>query len=130
MPTARRIATPRNSAKIATRPLVVVVPVSKAGSTTLSVDQPSTQASATVRAPNSTLPSVERVKTQGSRRMATPSTRKPSIKVEVFGARLTGSSVERPLRGDRHNECNPRWGLRHSASGFVTGRCRAAEVGP
>ena len=38
-------------------------PSSKAGSTTWSVDQPSTHASATVRAPNNTLPSVERVKT-------------------------------------------------------------------
>ena len=60
----------------------MVTPVSKAGSTTWSVDQPSTQASATVRAPKTTLPSVERVNTQGSRRMATPSTRNPASKVE------------------------------------------------
>ncbi len=104
MPTARRIATPMNSAKMVTRPLVVVVPDSKAGSTTLSVDQPSTQASATVRAPNRTLPSVERVKTQGSRRMATPSTRNPSIRVEVFGARLTGSSVSRQAASGRSTQ--------------------------
>ena len=75
------------------QPPVVVVPVSKAGSSTWSVDQPSTQASATVSAPNRTLPSVESVKTHGSRRMATPSTRKPPIRVEVLGARLTGSAA-------------------------------------
>ncbi len=56
-------------------------PSSKAGSTTWSVDQPSTQASATVSAPNSTLPSVERVKIHGSRRMATPRTANPSRSV-------------------------------------------------
>ena len=77
MPTARRMATPRNSAKIAISPPVVVAPLSKAGSTTLSVDQPSTHASATVSAPKSRLPSVESVKTQGSWRMATPSTWNP-----------------------------------------------------
>ncbi len=58
-----------------------MTPVSKAGSTTWSVDQPSTQASATVSAPKSTLPSVERVKIHGSRRIATPRTANPSRSV-------------------------------------------------
>ena len=87
MPTARRIATPTKRARIATRPPVVVAPVSKAGSTTWSVAQPSTQASATVRAPKSTLPSVETVKTHGSRRIATPSTRNPPMRVDALGRR-------------------------------------------
>ncbi len=60
-----------------------MTPSSKAGSTTWSVDQPSTQASATVSAPNSTLPRVERVKIHGSRRIATPRTRNPSRSVPV-----------------------------------------------
>src|SRR5689334_16354732 len=81
MPTARRMATPRKSATIVTRPPGRTSPSWNAGSTTWSVDQPSTQASATVSAPNSTLPRVERVKIHGSRRMATPRTRKPSRSV-------------------------------------------------
>ena len=114
MPTARRIATPRNSARMATSPPVVVVPVSKAGSSTWSVAQPSTQASATVSAPKSTLPSVESVKTQGSRRMATPRTRNPASRVESVwaSARLTGSE---PHQRWSHNARNPRCAPRHSA---------------
>ena len=81
MPTARRTATPRNSASTATRPPQPYSPVLNAGSTTWSVDQPSTQASATVSAPNSSDPSVDRVNTHGSRRIATPSTPKPSRSV-------------------------------------------------
>ena len=57
--TPRTIATPMNSASAVTSPPVVATPVSKAGSTTLSADQPSTQASATVSAPKRTAPSVE-----------------------------------------------------------------------
>ena len=71
IPTARRSATPRNSASTATSRLLSISPSLKAGSSTWSVDQPSTQASATVRAPKSRLPTVESVKIQGSRLMAT-----------------------------------------------------------
>ena len=54
-----------------------MTPVSKAGRTTLSADQPSTQASATVSAPKTSDPSVEIANIRGSRRIATPSTPKP-----------------------------------------------------
>ena len=57
-------------------------PSSKAGSTTWSVDQPSTQASATVSAPKSRLPSVESAKIHGSRRIATASTPNPARVVD------------------------------------------------
>ena len=56
MPTARRIATPRKSPRTAQSRPAPISPVSKAGITTWSVDQPSTQASATVSTANSTLP--------------------------------------------------------------------------
>ena len=82
MPTARRIATPTKSASTAIRAPRVVVPVSKAGRSTLSVAQPSTQASATVSAPKSRLPAVESEKISGWRRIATPNTRKPSPSVD------------------------------------------------
>ena len=65
MPTARRIATPMNSAEDRPEQAGVDLAVAKAGSTTWSVDQPSTQASATVSAPKSRLPMVERVKIHG-----------------------------------------------------------------
>src|SRR3954452_2774035 len=81
MPTARRIATPTNSARMVSSPPTSTTPSSKAGSTTWSVDQPRTHASATVSAPNRRLPSVESVKIHGSRRVATPSTAKPSRNV-------------------------------------------------
>ncbi len=84
MPTARSSATPRNSASTASSMSAPISPSRNAGSRTWSVDQPSTQASATVRAPKSTLPIVERVKIQGSRLIATHSTPKPS---EVVAAR-------------------------------------------
>ena len=64
MPTARRIATPRNSAEDRPEQARVDLAVANAGSTTWSVDQPSTQASATVSAPKSRLPTVERAKIQ------------------------------------------------------------------
>ena len=57
MPTARRIATPRKSAEDRPEQAGADLAVSNAGSTTWSVAQPSTQASATVSAPKSTLPS-------------------------------------------------------------------------
>ncbi len=92
MPTARRIATATNSARIVSSPPGRMSPSSKAGSTTWSVDQPSTQASATVSAPNSTLPSVERVKIHGSRRIATPRTREP-VAQRPLTRSLTGPSL-------------------------------------
>ena len=88
MPTARRIATPTNSASTAQSIAGADLAVSKAGSTTLSVDQPSTQASATVSAPKSRLPRVERAKIQGSRWIATPSTANPSRVVRSAWLRL------------------------------------------
>ena len=75
------LATLAGVAIVVIRRPAVVAPSSKAGSSTLSVDQPSTHASATVSAPKSTLPSVERAKIHGSRLMATPRTRNPSIRV-------------------------------------------------
>src|SRR3954447_17725440 len=81
IPTARSSATPTNRARIATSPPAGTTPSSKAGSTTCSVAQPSTHASATVRAPKSRLPSVDSVKIHGSRRIATPMTAKPSRRV-------------------------------------------------
>ncbi len=90
MPTARRIATPTNRARTAQSMDESTSPVSKAGSTTWSVDQPSTQASATVRAPNSRLPRVERAKIHGSRLIATQMTANPS---RVVAALVVGALV-------------------------------------
>ena len=82
MPTARRMRDADEQGEHRQQHRRPTSPVAKAGSTTWSVDQPSTQASATVSAPNSTLPSVESVKIHGSRRIATPSTAKPSRVVD------------------------------------------------
>ena len=77
MPTARSSATPRNSASTATSRLLSISPFLNAGSTTCWVDQPSTHASATVRAPKSRLPIVDSVNTHGSRLIATQMTAEP-----------------------------------------------------
>ena len=78
MPTARRMATPRKRPSTAHSSPSPISPFSNAGRTTWSVDQPSTQASATVRAPKSRLPSVETVKIHGSRLIATRRTANPA----------------------------------------------------
>ena len=106
MPTARSSATPRNSASTATSSPLPISPFSNAGSSTCWVDQPSTQASATVRAPNSTLPIVESVKTQGSRLIATQMTAEAlerggrSRRLTRLAHRTTLSSSG-PARGNR-----------------------------
>ena len=68
---------------------------SNAGSSTWSVAQPSTHASATVSAPKSRLPAVESEKISGWRRIATPSTRKPSRSVDpaAGSVRLSGAET-------------------------------------
>src|SRR3954470_3355637 len=119
IPTARSRATPTNSARIATRPPAGTSPLSKAGSTTCSVAQPSTQASATVRAPNSRLPSVDNVKIHGSRRIATPMTAKPSRSVP--SAFLTGTT----LRSDHDRDVPDR--THRALRRGVAGRCRPAD---
>src|SRR5687767_4945155 len=86
MLTPRTIATPTNRAAAVTSAPVVATPVSNAGSTTLSADQPSTQASATVRAPNRIAPTVETLNTHGSLRTATLRTVNPSRRVPRPGA--------------------------------------------
>src|SRR4051794_10618205 len=97
MPTARSSATPTKSPRMASSPPGRTSPSWKAGSTTWSVDQPSTQASATVSAPKSRLPRVERVKINGSRRMATPRTAKPSRRVpRSLDLGLDGSALTAP----------------------------------
>src|SRR3546814_19397856 len=77
IPTARRMATPTKSPRTAHRIEASISPVSKAGMIACSVDHPSTQASATVSAPNRMLPRVEAANTHGSLRIATPRHRKP-----------------------------------------------------
>ncbi len=93
MPTARRIATPRNSAITATAIPADVSPVRNAGRTAWSVAQPRTHASATVSAPNSRLPRVESVKIHGSCRIATPSTRNPSRIVDRRSSASVSTSI-------------------------------------
>src|SRR3546814_4206705 len=83
IPTARRMATPTKSPRTAHRIEASISPVSKAGMIACSVDHPSTQASATVSAPNRMLPRVEAANTHGSLRIATPRTRKPSRIVDA-----------------------------------------------
>src|SRR5215213_9838970 len=97
MPTARRIATPRKRAMTATSRPLPISASRKAGSTTWSVAQPRTQASATVSAPNSTLPSVDRAKMPRSRRIATQSTANPSRVVAPTGS-CCASLTARPPR--------------------------------
>ena len=106
MPTARRIATPRNSASTAQSRPLSISPVSNAGSTTWSVDQPSTQASATVSAPKSTLPSVESAKIHGSRRIATSEdARSPPGRRPVVAPPAVRHLGRHPLRSSR--TCGP-----------------------
>ena len=62
MPTARSSATPRKSASTVHSRAALISPSRNAGMTTWSVDQPRTQASATVSAPKRTLPSVDSAK--------------------------------------------------------------------
>ena len=112
MPTARRIATPTNRARTAHSIVESTSPVSKAGSTTCSVDQPSTQASATVRAANSRLPRVETAKTHGSRLTATQMTANPSRVVAArvgASASLTPTSTPDCHRPADHRANQPHW---------------------
>src|SRR3954449_10746910 len=136
IPTARSRATPTNSARTATRPPAGTSPLSKAGSTTWSVAQPRTQASATVSAPNSRLPSVDNVKIHGSRRIATPRTAKPSRRVpSPFLTRTTLRSGHDPDVPDRTQRAlRPRVaGRRRPADplrGLVRQGPRRAPAGP
>ena len=112
MPTARSRATPRKSASTATSSSVAISPFSNAGITTCWVDQPSTHASATVRAPKSRLPIVDSVNTQGSRLIATQMTRNPS---RVVAARVvTTDSLTEP----RFPRLGTRRGNRPAPAGY------------
>src|SRR6476661_268365 len=97
MPTARRIATDMNSTKTHTSMSVPISPLSNAGIRTCCVDQPSTQASATVSTPNSTAPRVATVNTRGSRLTPTHRTRNPSRVVVPRSSASSATGVARLL---------------------------------
>ena len=124
MPTARSSATPMKSAKTATSRSVPISPFSKAGSTTWSVAQPSTQASATVSVPKITLPRVETAKIHGSRLIPTQSTASPAV---VVPRRVRSSVTCTPLLRGANPAASP--GYSHpSTSGRPPSRSTYARA--